>query len=109
LHLSHNKIQDLGPLAGITRLSSLNVSNNQIKNVEPLKGMTELKYTMLQKNEISNIATLVEMAQADATGPKRFAPYWQLYLKDNPLDEASQNEHLEALKKIHVRVNLTQD
>ncbi|MEZ6045395.1 MAG: hypothetical protein R3C11_07385 [Planctomycetaceae bacterium] len=49
------------------------------------------------------------MAEADASGPKRFAPYWRLYLKGNPLSEGSQNELIGRLKAIHTRVDLERD
>jgi hypothetical protein len=60
---------------------------------------------MLQNNKVEDLAPLVEMAKKDAEGPKRFAPYWNLYLAENPLSDSSKPQ-LEELKKIGVRVNM---
>ncbi|MCA9042478.1 MAG: hypothetical protein KDA65_19140, partial [Planctomycetaceae bacterium] len=105
----HNQVKDLNPLSGVTGISSLGLSHNQVEDLSPLKGMTELRYTMMQHNSISDITPLVEMAEADANGPKRFAPYWRLYLKGNPLSEQSQTALIERLKAIHTRVDLERD
>jgi len=46
------------------------------------------------------------MAKKDAAGEKRFAPYWRLYLKGNPLDDAAKKTQIPAMQKLNVRVNL---
>jgi hypothetical protein len=48
----------------------------------------------------------VNMAKADAEGPKRFAPYLRLYLAGNPLSDAAKNAQVTALKGFGVRVEL---
>ncbi|HLQ46498.1 MAG TPA: hypothetical protein VK137_17270, partial [Planctomycetaceae bacterium] len=55
-------------------------------------------------NQISDLAPLVAMAKADAEGPQRFAPYWKLYLAENPLSDAAKAQ-IEELKKHGVRVD----
>jgi hypothetical protein len=44
------------------------------------------------------------MAKADIEGPQRFAPYWKLYLGENPLSDAAKGQ-VEELKKLGVRVD----
>ncbi|MBW3543030.1 MAG: leucine-rich repeat domain-containing protein, partial [Planctomycetes bacterium] len=104
LDLGKNAIEDIKPLSSLKWLNSLNLKANAITDVSPLTPMTELRYTQLQGNKIADIAPLVEMAKKDAEGPKRFAPYWHLYLAGNPLNEAAA-KHIEELKKIGVRVD----
>ena len=61
--------------------------------------------TYLSGNQIADISPLVELAQTDAEGDRRFAAFWRLYLSDNPLSDASKTEGLEALRKAGVRLN----
>ena len=44
------------------------------------------------------------MAQKDTEGQRRFAPFWRLYLGNNPLENAEA--HLAQLKEIGVRLNV---
>ena len=73
-------------------------------DVNPLTGMTDLKILILEGNKVVDIAPLVKAAKADADGPKRFAPYLRLYLKDNPLSDAAKGDQLKAVKAAGVRV-----
>jgi len=128
LYLSKNKVQSVAPLSGLEKLtslylddnqltdvkgleklkwlSSLDLRNNKIEDVTPLASMTELRYTMLQKNKVTDIAPLVAMAKKDAEGDRRFAPYWHLYLKDNPLNDEATKSHIPELKNHGVRVKM---
>ena len=45
------------------------------------------------------------MAQRDVAGEKRFAPFWHVYLKGNPLSDAAKGAQIEQLKKLGVRVD----
>ena len=60
----------------------------------------------LQGNQITDISPLVELAKQDVEGPKRFAPFWRLYLAKNPLEGDSADKHLSALKEYGVRLNM---
>ena len=46
------------------------------------------------------------MAKADNEGPKRFAPFWNVYLAGNPLSDAAKTAQVEELKKHGTRVSL---
>ena len=72
-------------------------------DISALSGMTELRYTFLERNRITDLTTLVEMARKDASGEKRFAPYWNLYLAGNPFGDQGRSQVVE-LQKIGVRV-----
>jgi internalin A len=106
LHASHNEIKDLHPVASLTRLTSLGVAHNQICDVHPLTELHDLNWTFLQGNQIRNIAPLVTMAQQDAAGEQRFAPFWNLYLGDNPVPEDVRDGQYEALRQAGVRLNI---
>ena len=47
---------------------------------------------------------LVAAAKKDFEGQKRFAPFWQLYVGDNPLSDAAKTAQLDELKKYGTRV-----
>jgi hypothetical protein len=106
LYLDGNQVTDITPLKKLKWLSSLGLKKNGISNVAPMSNMTELRYTFLEGNKIADISPLVAMAKKDAAGDRRFAPYWQLYLAGNPLNEAAKKTHLAELKKIGVRVKV---
>lgn len=120
LYLSQNQIESLAPVAGLKKVWTLYVAGNPVADFAPvsqlkwlssfdakgcnisdlsfLKPLTELSYVMLAENKISDLTVLVEMAQADAAGAKRFAPFWRLYLYGNPFSDAANQQQIPALK-----------
>jgi len=126
LYAAENKVQDVGPLAKIERLASLDLSSNEIEDIAPIGKLINLsllnlnenkisdlkslaapvpaRLLLLERNQITDLAPLVEMATADAAGPKRFAPYMNLYVAENPLSEVAKSEQIEALKQAGVRI-----
>jgi uncharacterized protein (TIGR03067 family) len=104
LSLDHNQIRDLSVLSKVTRISTLVLSDNQIEDIAPLAKQTELSLLLLERNKIKDLSPLVAAAKADTEGPKRFAPYLQLYLAGNPLSEEAKNQQLAALKGYGVRI-----
>jgi Leucine-rich repeat (LRR) protein len=103
LDLSGNRIQDIAPMKGLKWLQNVSLQGNGLTDISPLSELTELRYTMLQDNKIEDLAVLLAMAKKDMEGEKRFAPYWRLYLKSNPLKDEAQAA---ALKELGVRVDL---
>ena len=93
-------------LPTVTRITSLDLRKNGLSDLSPLNGMTELKYLMLDGNKITDLKVLVTMAERDNAGPKRFAPYWRIYLKDNPLSDDAKSKQTQSLSKIGARVHL---
>ncbi len=59
---------------------------------------------MLERTKVSNLASLVTAAKADAAGPKLFAPFLRLYLKEAPLSDKAKGAQLNELKAAGVRV-----
>ena len=105
LYLDHNQISDLSVLTKVTKLSSLDLKDNKISDLSPLGKQTDLRTLIIEKNKITDLGPLVKMAKADANGEKRFAPYLELYLADNPLSDEAKSKQLAALKEIGVRVH----
>ncbi len=103
LDASANQLTDLAPVSGLAWLTTLDVRQNQIKSLEPLAPLRELKYLLLSGNQIADLTSLVAMCRKDAEGEKRFAPYLQLYIQDNPLSDAAKQQ-LDELKSVGVRV-----
>jgi len=106
LDLSENGLKDISPLSGLEWLSSLNLDGNGLSDLAPLAGLTELRFTMIRNNDVKDLSVLVSMAKKDGEGEKRFAPYWRLYLKGNPFDQAKTDAQVAELKKHNVRISM---
>lgn len=104
LYLDGNPVADLKPLAQLKGISSLDLRGCGISDLSPLKDFSELKYLLLDKNKISDLGILLEMAKGDAAGPKRFAPFWNIYLNGNPLSDAAKGAQIDELKKLGARI-----
>ncbi|MBY0757210.1 leucine-rich repeat domain-containing protein [Clostridium sardiniense] len=59
LDYRRNKVSDISPLSGLTKLTNLNLQGNQISNISPLSGLTKLTNLDLQENQINNINPLL--------------------------------------------------
>ncbi len=108
LYLDGNQVKDISTIAKLKWLKNLGLRNNQITDIRPLAELTELTWLFLEKNKITEISTLVEMAKKDFEGDKRFAPFWRIYLADNPLSDAAKGEQIAALKQMGARVVVEQ-
>lgn len=106
LYVDHNKIAELKPLAKLAWLSSLDLRNNQISDLSPLAELTELRYLMLDHNQVTDLEVLVNMAEQDAGGEQRFAPFWKLYLGGNPLTDAAKSTQVKKLEELGADVQL---
>lgn len=127
LYLSDNQIKSLEPIGELKKVWSLYVARNPIENFAPvgnlkwlthfdgqgckikdlsfLKPLAELKYLMLADNELGDLGPLVEMCAADMADRKQFAPFLQVYLPNNPLQDKCKNEQLPKLKEFGVRIH----
>ena len=56
--LLDNRISDLSPLAGLTKLESLWLSDNHVSDLSPLAGLTNLEKMYLGGNQISDLSPL---------------------------------------------------
>jgi internalin A len=106
LYLDGNPLGDLSPLAELTKLESLDLRKTGISDLAHLAGYTELDYLLLDGNKLTDLSVLVAMAQKDAEGQKRFAPFVKIYLAGNPLSDEAKGAQVEQLKKVGCRVHL---
>ena len=106
LYLGENPLAGLDALGGFPRVSTLELRGCGLADLSPLKGMKELHMLFLEKNKIETLASFVEMVRKDAEGEKRFAPFLQVWLKDNPLTPDALSKHVPALKGFGVKVHL---
>jgi Leucine-rich repeat (LRR) protein len=79
-----------------------------ISDLSPIAGMTELTYLGLDNNKVTDLTVLIEMGKKDLADPTktRFAPFWKIYLKGNPLSDAAKTTQLEELKKVSQKIVL---
>jgi len=104
LYLDNNQVKSLKPIAKMKWLSSLDLRQNRLKDLEPLSSLTELKYLAIEKNQISDLSTLLRMAEKDAASEQRFAPFWRIYLADNPLSDEAKAQ-LKKIQKLGGRIS----
>jgi hypothetical protein len=58
LKLVGNRISNLRPLAGLTKLTTLDLKENQVEDITDLRGLVNLTELILWRNEISDISPL---------------------------------------------------
>jgi len=82
LHLTHNQIVDVTPLAQLagSSVTVLDLSYNQIVDVTPLAQLAGSLVTVLDLsyNQITDVTSLAALIQLE-----------ELYLRDNPIEDAS--------------------
>ena len=59
-------------------------------DLKPLSELTELRFLILDNNKVTDLSVLVQMAEKDAAGDQRFAPFWNLFLGGNPLTRGGE-------------------
>ena len=96
LYLHHNAISDLAPLVGIESLITLDLGGNIISDIVPLAGLTSLQWLGLSTNEVTDLAPLV--------ANDGLADFDIVDITGNPLDKASLDTHIPALRGRGVRV-----
>lgn len=106
IYIKNNKVTDLAPLAQLPWLERLDVSGNGVTDISALTSLTEWRYLFLMRNQITDLTSLLEMSKKDMEGEKRFAPFWNVYLAENPLSEESQQNQLPELRKTAKTVDL---
>jgi hypothetical protein len=65
--------------------------------------LTDLQFLFLENNKITDLGPLNRMWKKDNEGAREWAPYCQIYLTGNPLDENSKKA-VEELKKAGARI-----
>ena len=103
LDASYNQITDLAPVGKLKWLTTLQITGNQVESLAPLSELRELDMLLMSKNKVTDLGPLVEMCRQDAEGEKRFAPYLDVYLGENPI--ADKEQAIETLKSFGVDVH----
>jgi Leucine-rich repeat (LRR) protein len=74
-----------------------------VTDLSPLEPLTDLQFLFLENNKITDLGPLNRMWKKDNEGAREWAPYCQIYLTGNPLDENSKKA-VEELKKAGARI-----
>ena len=104
LDASGNQLTDAGPVGKLRWLTTLDLAGNQLSSLAPLGTLPELDMLLISRNRITDLGPLIEMCKKDAEGDRRFAPYLEVYLGGNPVDEKKKAAQTEALKSFGVDV-----
>jgi len=112
LDLAENRIRDITSLATLEGLNSLDLSGNHISTIDVLSGLKHLNYLRLQDNDIVDLAPVLEMDFSGNGGHRRITAdgTWyncglDLYVKDNPLSDASIDDYIPQLEMLRVMVD----
>ena len=62
LDIDRNSVSDLSPLAGLTHLTHFSALNNRITDLSPLAGLTELRYLNVNTNPLNGDVDLTPLA-----------------------------------------------
>ncbi len=96
MHLENNEIQDISALSNMSKVYALKLAGNRITEVSPLSGLTDLVNVWLDNNQVSDISPLVLNEGLNfASG---------VYLRNNPLSDASIYECIPELERRQVEV-----
>ena len=104
LYVDGNQLTSLKGIGALSRLYSLSASGNAITDASPLDGLTGLYHLFLEKNKLTDLAPLLAILKKDNDGPKRFAPFINLYLAGNPLGSAAKGQ-IAKMKDMGAKVN----
>ena len=99
LKLRRGNISDISPLAELKRLWYLELPWNNISDVSALAELKQLEYLELTGNNISDVSALERL---NLTGTRRNRA--GLYLRRNPLSDASINTHIPAMQARGIEV-----
>jgi internalin A len=93
-----NRIEDIGALAGLVNVRTLEADNNQVCRTDALAGMTSLKILSIQNNRISDISPLAGLAELS-----------DLNLRNNQVMNVSPLTGLYGLVFLNLRNNPVND
>ena len=93
-----NAVEDLSPLADLTRLTHLHFPNNNISNISAVAGLTNLTELNLGGNNLSNIPALAGLTNLR-----------QLWLWENNISDISPVAGLTNLKELILQGNAITD
>ena len=95
LNVNKNFVADLGPLRGATALEVLAVDNNQLESIDVLSGLTNLRQLHLRGNRVRDLAVLERLPKLEV-----------LAIEANPVDDLSVLAKLPSLRFLNVGLHL---
>ena len=99
LKLRQSNVSDISALADLKQLTYLELTGNNIPDVSALADLKQLTHLELTDNNISDVSPL---ARLNLTG--RRGNSTGLYLRQNPLSDASINTHIPAMQARGIEV-----
>jgi Leucine-rich repeat (LRR) protein len=93
-----NTFTDLSPLAGLTKLATVNLVNSQISDLSPLSAMSSLRSLTLTNNKISDVSPLAGLTGLTTLG-----------LGTNKIDDVSSLSGLNVLTVLALTDNKITD
>jgi len=120
LYLEMNRVDDIGPLAGIASLQSVSLGQNQISDISPLAGLTDIKHLLLDDNAVSDVnplsgLTWLEVLSlsgnqiADISPVSNLACLWILTVENNQVNDISAVSGLHSLQSLSLGGNRIAD
>ena len=94
LDLRYNQISDIAVLSGLTNLEWLDLVGNQISDITALSGLTNLTWLHLSNNQISDITALAVLTKLT-----------RLSLNDNQIADITALLRLPTLRSLNLRNN----
>ena len=98
LQLHYHQLSDISPLAGLKNLRHLSLISNQITDISSLAGLTNLTYLDLKYNQITDISPLAGLTKLDS-----------LALHRNQITDISPLAGLTKLDSLHLYDNQITD
>ena len=96
--INSNSVSNLSPLAGLTKLTRLEINDNNISNISSLAGLTNLTELELSSNNITDISPLVNLINLEVLGLGR-----------NSVSDLSPLADLTKLVGLYLGINLASD
>ena len=100
LDLDSNLIVDISVLAGLPNIAYLHLSFNRIVDISPLAGLRNLLELTLEANQVASLEPLTRIEGRGASA--------RVNVRENPLDEASLQTHIPALRAAGMTVQVTE-
>ena len=98
LRLRGNKISDVNPLAALTSLHKLWLDSNQVSDITPLNELMNLRELRLNNNHISDITSLAALTSLN-----------RLWLSDNQISDVTPLTQLVNLQELYLSRNPVAD
>lgn len=117
LEITHNRLSDISPLAGLDNLQTLILNNNRIGDISDLSGLTKLRYLDLHDNQglsdISAVSGLVNLQSlilrcnqiGNASAASNLVELETLDLRSNDLSDISALSGLPNLRTLDASIN----